>query len=176
MDGTLHGDFVSSQGEGGVLLDKESVTSVWIVLYQNPQPWSLDFSASDMAPELTTWAWNLWQEKGERWTSSGITTYFSFGAAYTHSPNPFFDCCICPNSIWTTFGSLDSEMSSAVSHAFSSPALILTSKYQTGQNHGPWDRLCNPLHIHLTNSPVTQVELVYAEQSMKTLVWKNSII
>lgn len=64
MGSALHVDCVSNRGSDGILLDvRNSVTSVWMLFYQNPQPCSLDMHCPLHSPYATL-CLHLWQEKG----------------------------------------------------------------------------------------------------------------
>lgn len=173
MDGILRAGSMFPVGStGGMLWHKEPITSVWIVLPQNLQPWPL--------------SWPRWLEPlaGERGPTDQLR----------HNHRLWLGRCLIPSPqsllLTVTFvqiacgSSLDpkihrtamqpSQLSSQLSvHPcpVSCPVSI-----KSGKNHGPRDRLCNHLHTHFTSRPVIQVELVYVEQAMNTLVWKNSII
>lgn len=113
-----------------------------------PPPSSLQPGLALQAPGL-----NPWQEKGERVTTSGTTTSFSFRATRSlpPPPNPFYDCPICPSSIWTTFGAQDSQDCKQQSqHTTCSlqpcPSTSCSVNIKTSKKHGPRGRLCSHPH------------------------------
>lgn len=128
MDGALYVDHVSNQRyRWHSSWRKEFITSVWILLYQNRQPCSLDVHCKLHGPYASHFACTSGRRKG-RGTSFGTTTSFSLSCFTSSTLSKLsLDCCICPNSVWIIFGSQDSMDRSAakpaVLYALSSPAL-----------------------------------------------------
>lgn len=136
-------------------------TPVWILLRQNPQSYSLDLHRKLHGLWVNHFGLNLWQEKGERVTSLGTTSSFSFDTVESlfPLPKPFFESYIFVRIAFES--SLDpknhrtpTRQSQPYYMLSLQPPFILSSKNEN------WDCLRNHLHTHLC-SPVKQVELVY---------------